>query len=184
MFGLAASMSFGFGSFLATAAAPDPSETGTAVKNQTMAQIDEEIKAGIYIYSVKGLTINFNGNKQSIIDTSSLPEVKYYKQEAGGAITEDSSYGDADLGNVAIYLRARAINNDSEPITPANEDNDSGWVKVWTKADGFLENNANRLLDVQVKDVGKYKFYYYVDDGNANQSYNSNGEKIQTPGGG
>ena len=148
IFGLAASMSFGFGSFLASAAAPNESDPGYAVIGGSDTAIN--IDGGVYVSNVVGNSLTWNNTEQLLINTTSMPLIMY-KPTSNNPAINITNVDELNIGN--IWLRAKN----------ATGSGDSGWVKVWSDqgaSAGFIEG---ALAAVKVSAPGSYSFYYYVD---------------------
>ena len=189
MFGLAASMSFGFGSFLASAAAPSKTVLGSLVTNSTPAEIfevySEDISqanttARIVISNLIGQKQVYNGSAKRLISDTASAGVKVYvaSNSMNPVVTEGDNAnvkytftnsaptGDnVKLANTNVYVRA----SKSEDVSNASRVSDTSTAYVGNDATNWVQlvNNGvvdtNVLKDLQAVDAGTYNFYYYVE---------------------
>lgn len=165
MFGLATTVSFGFGSFLAQANAPTVDDEGYEVFEGKSAVINMP-EGALYVKAVVGNELTWNGAPQSLINlTNGEPSVLFHKGSDSTNVNGDvdvSSNTSAAAGFGNVWLRGKDLG-----ISGA----DSGWVKVWSNG-AFLSpiipgesptSSGEGLLNVKASASGNYKFYYYVD---------------------
>lgn len=177
MFGLATTVSFGFGSFLAQAVAPTAADDGYDVFGGNSAVIN--MPAGsLYVKNVVGKDLTWDGSLQALINLEgnmNQPSILFHKTSSNGIVNDVDVSSDASaaagFGNVWLRGRDKTISGV-----------DSGWVKVWSNG-GFLNSEGEGLENVKAAASGEYKFYYYVDsDIFAKNGYGSGTNYTATPG--
>lgn len=188
MFGLAASMSFGFGSFLASAA-PQSTDLGTIIDgpNYAYAEItlgidntQENGRARLTFRDFTGKKLHYISNTPQGLINSGTPSITLDNGTGNEAITPSgggtaitpssiltwkngsspNAQEVADLGfsNLNVWVRAVEQGSVSSGAL-TNNPNATDWVKI-------IENGIQqfgRLSDLTRTSVGKYDFYYYVE---------------------
>lgn len=182
-------MSFGFGSFLASAEPPAADTLGTLVLNQTPAEIfqvySEDIgsdatTARIVISNLVGQKLIYDGSAKQLISNDASANVRVYvasnatnpvvttgdSANVGYTFTSSAPTGDnGKLESTNVYVRASSANsgltssNVSDGASAGAGKVATGWVQL--VANGVV--NTNVLTSLTAIDKGTYNFYYYVD---------------------
>lgn len=158
MFGLAATMSLGFGSFLAQAQVPSDSDAGTLAGNGSYAVIGMASSDTLRVEAVVGTINTYDGSDKQLIKTSDGDglnivwfnnwENKFINNAGTSSLGSNHINVTANFGS--IYLRA--VNRQNNNIkTP--------WSEIWKN--GSLISQG--IADIVASAAGQYEFYYYID---------------------
>ena len=188
MFGLAASMSFGFGSFLASAA-PQSTNLGTKIDgpNYAYAEItlgidntQENGRARLTFRDFTGKKLHYISNTpQGLID-SGTPSITLDNGTGNEAITP--SGGDTAITPSSILTWSNGNSPDAQEVANLGFSNLNVWVRAVEQgsvSSGALTNNPNATNWIQIVQngtqqfdnlnnltrtlPGTYDFYYYVE---------------------
>lgn len=170
MFGLAATMSFGLGSFLARAQVPLYSDEGTlAEENIINAVIGMNPNDTLRVAAVVGTINNYDGSDKQLIRTSDGDGLSIFWHNNG----EDKFVNSADHTNLAGNHSTVTANFGSIYLRAVNRQNNStktDWSKIWEN--GSLIPTG--ITAIRASSIGQYDFYYYIDS----SLFNSSGTAI------
>lgn len=185
MFGLATSMSFGFGSFLASAL-PEFTTNGTLIPNSTAAEItlgidnaQENGRARLVFNNFVGTKNVYDGNSKLLLPPNTpsitLDSGSGEVTPAGGSSSVTSSSiltwsnnsspsvtALADTGFSSLNVWVRAIENGTTITASSTSDTAPGatpWVQIITNG----EQTFGSLNTLTRTAVGTYDFYYYIE---------------------
>lgn len=207
MFGLAASMSFGFGSFLASAA-PGSNDLGTKIDgpNYKYAEISlgidntqENGRARLTFRDFTGKTLHYTNSAQALID-SATPSITLDNGTGSDAITP-SGGGTATVPSSILTWRNNS-SPDAQTVANLGFSNLNVWVRAVEQgsvSSGALTSNPNATDWAQIIQngnqqfgnlssltrtlVGKYDFYYYIEGSPfGNDTTTGNGKIIEDQG--
>lgn len=169
MFGLSTTMSFGFGSFLSGAVAPDDGRRGGAIVNNAEAQITLRSGLKITISGIVGTENYWDGtNKQLVSQDTCTPGTSAVKLLMTGVsqtpidITNNIPSFLSD--NVTVYVSAS-----TDGITGFS------YTTNWVPLIEYGVLDVTELSNLVSSIPGVYKFYYYVVDEDDPQMYSNIG---------